>query len=87
MVFERSDHEMKDAEQKLIFRKLLYAYAEEKILNHKTRLRRKKIDQINYKLFCESKYRDKNAFFEFQIESQMRQLIPSFAPRKGDLDM
>ena len=53
------------------FRRMLYTYAEDKIIDHKRRLREKKLDVINYKLFCDAKYREKNEFFEFQIESQM----------------
>lgn len=33
---------------------------------------------INIKLFSDNKYREKNKFFEFQIETQLQQLIPSF---------
>ena len=54
------------------FRRMLYTYAEDKIIDHKRRLREKKLDVINYKLFCDAKYREKNEFFEFQIESQMQ---------------
>ena len=64
-----SDHEVNEILSKSEFKKLLYSYAEEKALDHKHRLRLKKLNQINYKLFSDSKYRDKNAFFEFQIET------------------
>ena len=63
---------------------MLYTYVEDKILDHKRRMRIKKLDMINFKLFCDIKYRDKNDFFEFQIESQMRQLIPSFLTQKDE---
>ena len=68
----RSDIDVKEAQKKIEFKKMLYTFAEEKVLDHKRRLRKKKIDQINYKLFSDSKYREKNTFFEFQIETQMQ---------------
>lgn len=38
---------------------------------------------INIKLFSDCKYREKNSFFEFQIETQLQQLIPSFMASVG----
>ena len=69
MQFYSQEKDIKEIVSKKDFKKLLYNYAEEKILDHKQRLRQKKLNEINFKLFSEDKYRDKNAFIEFQIET------------------
>lgn len=51
------------------FRSTLHQYAEYLIIKKKRHQRQKQIDLINYKLHGETKYQDKNGFFEFQIEN------------------
>lgn len=65
---------------KVELHKILYKYAENKILNHKQRLRNKQLDQINYKLHSDGKFHEKNELIEFQIETQMKEfnrLLPT----------
>lgn len=58
------------------FKNMLLTYAEDMVMDHKRRLRRKHLDTINFKLHGDEKYRVKNDFFEFQIENQVSQLDP-----------
>lgn len=47
------------------FKKMLYQYVENKILDHKRRLRNRQLNEINFKLYSDCRYREKNEFFEF----------------------
>ena len=48
---------------------MLQNYAQKLIMGHKRNIRKKQIDLINLKLQGDQKYREKNEFFEFQIEN------------------
>ena len=47
------------------FKNILLNYAEKMILKHKRSTRHKHLDQINFKLHGDSRFKDKNEFFEF----------------------
>ena len=43
------------------------------IMNRKRRIRHKQLDQINFKLHGDFRFKEKNEFFEFQIENLISQ--------------
>ena len=51
------------------FKSILFNCAENMVIQHKRKIRQKQVDLINYKLHGDTKYQEKNGFFEFQIEN------------------
>ena len=55
------------------FKSIMLSQADKMIMSHKKRVRHKHLDQINFKLHGDSRFKDKNEFFEFQIENLVSQ--------------